>query len=707
MARQIDTIANRITLEGGAEILKFLDSMGKEGQAAATKLRDAFQKSGFDKGVTQKVGIIRKSLLGLGVDARKVAGDFNPLRTTLLGLQSLVGGLFRGAGVGAGFGAAGLGAALAALTVAAGRNAAALKDQASQFGVSTDALQKYGNVAKEATGSVDALGGFLTTFSDRIDENTKKLRESTSSFEVYSEGADSAATKTVKVIQGVQGLNAEGDKLQKNLDFKVPGEGLDKMAETTVKVVRGAQNINEELAKQSDLFRGITQEQFKSGEAFDIVAKRLESVTNRVQALRDAGVPKSQAGPLSDFLAQLSENAKKAGDEATKAGAALKDGFVDILSPEEIKTLSDMNSEINKLTGNLSTLFSRSAAGQADDIGGALGFINRKLEEMDARAQKATGSVSGAAGVLRVLFGSGGNQGPAGRGTEPPVISNLNDLAEAVQQVATSAQEVQPPSPEAFDEFAELARLSAENAALALSQTGQNVIVDVPDTAFDEFDMQARNAAERAASELPGPFESAWSTIESEASDALGQVARLINDIISSVAAAIKRVENLKSSASRGGGSSGGGFGGGGGSGFAWGGLIRGPGGPRGDKIPIMASDREYMMQAAATDYYGTRIMSLLNKRLIPRSVFERLAGAGYRDGGLVRSLRDPFSVPRFADGGLVTVPAAAPSSGQAVILQLPGGQQIPGFQATESALDQLARATTRGKLLTTRSGRL
>jgi tape measure domain-containing protein len=61
----------------------------------------------------------------------------------------------------------------------------------------------------------------------------------------------------------------------------------------------------------------------------------------------------------------------------------------------------------------------------------------------------------------------------------------------------------------------------------------------------------------------------------------------------------------------------------------ASGGYIRGPGGPKGDKIPAMLSDKEFVQQADATDYYGVPFMHALNKRMIPRDALPGFAGGG------------------------------------------------------------------------------
>jgi tape measure domain-containing protein len=52
---------------------------------------------------------------------------------------------------------------------------------------------------------------------------------------------------------------------------------------------------------------------------------------------------------------------------------------------------------------------------------------------------------------------------------------------------------------------------------------------------------------------------------------------------------------------------------------MASGGLLRGPGGPKGDRIPILASDQEFMQPADAVAHYGVPFMEAIRKRKLPR----------------------------------------------------------------------------------------
>lgn len=81
------------------------------------------------------------------------------------------------------------------------------------------------------------------------------------------------------------------------------------------------------------------------------------------------------------------------------------------------------------------------------------------------------------------------------------------------------------------------------------------------------------------------------------------------------------------------------------------GGLIRGIGGPKEDKNLVWASPGEFMQQHAAVNHYGIDVMEALNKRLIPKWLFD-----GYATGGLIqRPSYRPGSGPRRDPGSGLT----------------------------------------------------
>ena len=72
-----------------------------------------------------------------------------------------------------------------------------------------------------------------------------------------------------------------------------------------------------------------------------------------------------------------------------------------------------------------------------------------------------------------------------------------------------------------------------------------------------------------------------------------------------------------------------------GGMGFAEGGLIRGPGGPKSDSIPVRVSPGEYILNANAVSAFGLHDVEAINRGIKVPSI-ERLALPKYAEGGLV-----------------------------------------------------------------------
>jgi tape measure domain-containing protein len=79
-------------------------------------------------------------------------------------------------------------------------------------------------------------------------------------------------------------------------------------------------------------------------------------------------------------------------------------------------------------------------------------------------------------------------------------------------------------------------------------------------------------------------------------------------------------------------------------SGYKGGGAIQGPGTETSDSVPILASNGEYMHNAAAVRYYGIPMMDAINRRMFPR----------FADGGLIHPLAN---APRLSAAELGTPP--------------------------------------------------
>lgn len=80
---------------------------------------------------------------------------------------------------------------------------------------------------------------------------------------------------------------------------------------------------------------------------------------------------------------------------------------------------------------------------------------------------------------------------------------------------------------------------------------------------------------------------------------------------------------------------------------FAGGGLVRGPGTSTSDSIWARLSDKEFVLNAKATQFYGAELLYALNALRVPRQF------PGFSVGGLVNAMAN--AMPKFATGGMAT----------------------------------------------------
>jgi len=80
--------------------------------------------------------------------------------------------------------------------------------------------------------------------------------------------------------------------------------------------------------------------------------------------------------------------------------------------------------------------------------------------------------------------------------------------------------------------------------------------------------------------------------------------------------------------------------------GFAYGGMVSGPGGPRADSVPAMLSSGEFVMQAKAVDKFGLGFMSQLNDGMMPG--FAAGGGVGMKVGRVTGTIGGFPSMEEF-----------------------------------------------------------
>lgn len=180
--------------------------------------------------------------------------------------------------------------------------------------------------------------------------------------------------------------------------------------------------------------------------------------------------------------------------------------------------------------------------------------------------------------------------------------------------------------------------------------------------------------AEGLAAALVGPFRQAeasintimasirnlvqggFNTLLGVVTSVAGQIQAAISRIIAQLQQAAAQAQRLRAAASSSGGGSS--------HGFASGGYVRGAGGPKSDSILAWLSDTEFVIQAAAVKKFGVGFFNALNHGVLPSLKGLRGFSMGGLADGLNRSMSQ-LAIPRFATGGLATLPTAAAATSQ------------------------------------------
>ncbi len=389
----------------------------------------------------------------------------------------------------------------------------------------------------------------------------------------------------------------------------------------------------------------VTAEQFVAEVAktpinIDKVAKALAGFTTSAQKAFDDKAVRSYKDAFSDLLTFIEDGLKSATGK----------GFADFLTTQIDKFKDDLTAFFRDLKAAKDAFFAipgpaipgiSAPAGPPTDVQKDL--VNKFAQDSNTikrQNQTTVDSVTADWAAFGSRFDAMTNQ----------IVSNsklwTDSIVEGSQKAAAALKAVTAPTPGAVppgfltppaagaspfaapaatQESAQQATTTAQNAVAAFQAADDKIrliwisLVDYIQTSFSGINLSG------ATQSLVQPFQ-----------DASTQIQPIIQQILQQVQQLMQAIQAASGAASQLGGRFSG-FGGNiAGAPFAGGGMVRGPGSSTSDSIMAWLSNKEFVVNARAVDFYGSSLFAALNSMRLPRNITS--GSANFAKGGQVDS---------------------------------------------------------------------
>ncbi|MBZ9705388.1 hypothetical protein LB543_01420 [Mesorhizobium sp. ESP7-2] len=432
--------------------------------------------------------------------------------------------------------------------------------------------------------------------------------------------------------------------LRANINLAKRTRELDEVQKTIDGKVVG--NIEDLRQGTTQAATGMTQ----LGAAADTTAAKVGELDHQINVFRGGGPGGSLSKEVFDVVdgvAHRADQSKAALDGVAASAQAAGD---------HVKTVGN---EVKEAL----TLDNGAGAGLSSSVGGAVDSVVSDVKKIKPAADEA------ATGLKNALDGSdAGGLGSAISDSVDGVVTNLSTLAPAADDAVGGLNSA----------LANIDTSGAQQSATAIAQP------------FQELPSLFSQIFSGLGSLVQGGFSSLSSVVASLASQIRSQISQIIAELQAAVAQAQQLRAQASSSSSDGGGSHGG---------FAGGGDVVGAGTGTSDSILAWLSNGEFVNRAAAVAYYGRDIFHALNNMTLPKNFLRSLRG--FNLGGAVETFSRSMAIPRYAGGGLASMPLQTPvetTQGRTpFMLQLPGGEVIDDLTIGDIGLRRLQTVSLRG----------
>lgn len=312
------------------------------------------------------------------------------------------------------------------------------------------------------------------------------------------------------------------------------------------------------------------------------------------------------------------------------------------------------------------------AVAAAGDVSGAIELAGRLVEPFASARQDIEAVWDG---LKPVLEGKGADIAAAMATALAPVKNLPTALLEAAQGIPGAIATIATQVTTGLNQMVGAAERSASAIGVAIQRAlaGASLKIDLSGIV---------STFQTAAQSIVSVWSGAMRSITSQTQSMVSAVQSLITRLASYLNALRAAIASAKASASSSSSKSSDGR-----AGRAVGGFITGPGSGTADKIPLWASNGEFMLKARAVKYWGLDMLYALNNMRMPR----------FAAGGMVGDMAAAVS-PR----GMYARPLDGAKSGLTPYTLVFEGKQYPGFMGpAPDALKQLGKARALSRVST------
>lgn len=708
------TLVQRIALDGGDDIKKELESLGKVGEIAFNRLKKAAKNTKLDNGLGRSLALLRVRFREMQAAGRKIGDDFTKIGRVFTQVGRNV--TFMGAAI------AGAAAAFGLLAKGSLEAADQVGKNAQKVGLAVRQYQNLAGAAKLADVSEQAFSGGLERLSKLLTNGTREVTSHSRAVQdgvrVYSDIGVSVIDATKATQSATKALQDQATAQEDVNDATEDADGVSgKAVEQVRQIIAGSKDAHAALLRLADAFQGMPDGARKTALALAAFRStdwipflnegaagvaRLEAEIQRVAPGFTEIQTKVADGVLDAMelagmaAADLRKQIGLAFGKPLETGANALTEFIVRNREQIIAFANDIASRVvpviedllNSFAGNDGAVKNKGILEFRDTVVQLGSDIRHAFEDIIFPIfEKVKAAADTVAQAINGLFGTNVTGGELLITTAilgfVGAITGAITVIGAMLGIVTTLVGL-------FGGWA-VAIGAAVIALGGIIAFNWDAIKETVSNVFNSIVQFAQGLPGRVVAAFNGLVDGIKSIFRDAVNGAIDVLGKLVDRARSIARSVAKIIKDAFSGSSADAPSTPP-------PGLAGGGPVVGPGGPTADKVLLWGSNGEFMQRAAAVRKYGLAFMHALNRGAISaRAVHDLMRGsfARFANGGPVM-MRHLVEIPRFANGGSVlSIQGVALSgglnvTGTPVHIHMPGGQTIDLVALTNAVTGKL-----------------